>query len=110
MQLSTAEFPYLPDHRIGQTVVFRAPDTSRRRWPCSPRTPRSSSRTSSSSVRSPSPHTVTTLRTGHDPESGVVTLHARERDDEAWTLHARLRRPELARPRAPRPVPRAWAS
>ncbi|WP_344564250.1 SDR family NAD(P)-dependent oxidoreductase [Streptomyces axinellae] len=103
VRLSTAEFPYLPDHRIGQTVVFPGSGYLEAALAMFPEdAPVSFEDVVFQRPLILPPHTITTLRTVHDPESGLVTLHSRERDDEAWTLHARLRRPELTRPRTPR--------
>lgn len=102
VQLSTAEFPYLPDHRIGQTVVFPGSGYLEAALGMFPEdAPVFFEDVVFQRPLALPPHTVTTLRTTHDADSGVVTLHARERVDDAWTPHARMRRPELARPRAP---------
>ncbi|QRK92240.1 type I polyketide synthase [Saccharopolyspora erythraea] len=105
VELSAAEFPYLADHRIGQTVVFPGsgyleaalamfPDDV----PCVLEDV-VFQRPLALQARS-----ITTLRIGYDPDHRLVTLHSRGQDDEAvWTLHAQLRRPDLARPRLPQP-------
>lgn len=104
VQLSTAEFPYLPDHRIGQTVVFPGSGYLEAALALFPdETPVSFEDVVFQRPLILSPHVITTLRTAYDPESHLVTLHARERADEPWTLHARLRRPDLTRPRTPAP-------
>ena len=102
VQLSTAEFPYLPDHRIGQTVVFPGSGYLEAALAMFPEdAPVSFEDVVFQRPLILPPRTVPTLRTVHDPESTLVTLHSRERADEAWTLHAQLRRPELTRPRTP---------
>jgi acyl transferase domain-containing protein/alpha-beta hydrolase superfamily lysophospholipase/acyl carrier protein len=105
LELSASAFPYLGDHKIGETVVFPGsgyleavlaafPDDE----PClfedvvfhRPLGLPASS--------------VTTLRVGYDPSRRLVTLHSRARpDDPTWTLHAELRRAHVAKPQAPPP-------
>jgi acyl transferase domain-containing protein/alpha-beta hydrolase superfamily lysophospholipase len=106
LELSASAFPYLADHKIGETVVFPGsgylesalaafPDDE----PClledvvfhrPLELPASS---------------VTTLRVGYDPSRRLLSLHSRAQpDDPAWTLHAELRRGHVAkaRPALPR--------
>ncbi|GEB47989.1 type I polyketide synthase [Streptomyces cacaoi] len=104
VQLSTAEFPYLPDHRIGQTVVFPGSGYLEAALALFPdEAPVVFEDVVFQRPLTLLPHTVSTLRTVHDPETRLVTLHSRESGDAAWTPHARLRHPELARPRTPAP-------
>ncbi|MGW4128211.1 SDR family NAD(P)-dependent oxidoreductase [Amycolatopsis japonica] len=101
VELSAARFPYLGDHKVGESVVFPGsgyleavlaafPDVE----PCvledvvfhRPLELPSSS--------------VTTLRVSHDPARHLVSLHSRSQpDDPTWTLHAELRRSHVAKAR-----------
>ncbi|PSL52666.1 acyl transferase domain-containing protein [Saccharothrix carnea] len=104
VELSESEFPYLADHRIGDTVVFPGsgyleaalalfPDDE----PCFFEDV-VFQRPLALEARS-----VTTLRVSHDPAHHLVTLHSRgQGDDAGWTPHGRMRRPDVVRPRAPR--------
>ncbi|KOX18427.1 polyketide synthase [Saccharothrix sp. NRRL B-16348] len=105
VELSESELPYLTDHRIGDTVVFPGsgyleaalalfPDDE----PCF---------FEDVVFQRPlalQPRSVTTLRVAYDPGRRLVTLHSRgQGDDAGWTSHARMRRPDVLRPR---PAPR----
>jgi acyl transferase domain-containing protein/fermentation-respiration switch protein FrsA (DUF1100 family) len=103
VELSAAEFPYLADHRIGQTAVFPGSGYIEAalamfgdEYPCFLEDI-AFHRPLALPTRS-----IATLRAGYDPVQRLVTLHSRERDDAVWTLHAQLRHPQLARPRPPR--------
>jgi acyl transferase domain-containing protein/dienelactone hydrolase/acyl carrier protein len=102
VELSAAEFPYLSDHRIGQTVVFPGSGYLEAALAMFPGdTPCFLEDVLFVRPLALVPHAITTLRTQYDPDQRSVTLHSRGQGDEAWTLHARMRRPQLSRPRLP---------
>jgi polyketide synthase 12 len=103
VELSTSALPYLNDHRIGASVVFPGsgyleaalaafPDDE----PCL---------LEDVVFHRPlvlAPSSIPTLRTGYDPARQLLTLHSRTQpDDPLWTLHADLRRSQVAKPRLP---------
>jgi epothilone polyketide synthase D len=102
VELSPAEFPYLADHRIGPTVVFPGSaylETALAMFP--DEEPCFLQDVVFHRPLTLAPQSIVTLRSGYDPVQRLVTLHSRDRDDAAWTLHAQLRHPDLARPRPP---------
>ena len=105
MILSAAEFPYLADHRIGQTSVFPGTGYLEAALAMFPDdVPCFLQDVVFHRPLAVPPHAITTLRTGYDPEQRVVTMHSRGQDDDAdWTAHARMRRAELIHPRLPGP-------
>ncbi|HKT04553.1 MAG TPA: beta-ketoacyl synthase N-terminal-like domain-containing protein, partial [Rugosimonospora sp.] len=100
IRLSAAEFPYLAAHRTFpgagylEAALALFPDEQ----PCF---------LEDVAFHRPlvlAEHAVATLRAGYDPVQRLVTLHSRgPGDSPPWTLHARLRHPDLANPRLPRP-------
>jgi acyl transferase domain-containing protein/dienelactone hydrolase len=102
VELSPAEFPYLADHRIGQTIVFPGSaylETALAMFP--DEEPCFLEDVVFQRPLTLPPQRIVTLRSGYDPVQRLVTLHSRDRDGATWTLHAQLRHPELARPRPP---------
>ncbi len=112
VELSASAFPYLGDHKIGESTVFPGsgyleaalaafPDDE----PCF---------LADVVFHRPlvlPPSSVTTLRAGYDPARQLLTLHSRARPDDAtWTLHAELRRTHLANVRSPEPNPQMLAA
>ncbi|MFE0021019.1 SDR family NAD(P)-dependent oxidoreductase [Amycolatopsis sp. NPDC059021] len=103
VELSTSALPYLNDHRIGESVVFPGsgyleaalaafPDDE----PCL---------LEDVVFHRPlvlAPSSIPTLRAGYDPARQLLTLHSRTQpDDPLWTLHAELRRGQVAKARLP---------
>ncbi|WIX98161.1 SDR family NAD(P)-dependent oxidoreductase [Amycolatopsis mongoliensis] len=105
VELSASAFPYLGDHKIGESVVFPGsgyleaalaafPDDA----PCF-----LEDVVFHRPLELP-PSSVTTLRVGYDPSRQLVTLHSRmQPDDATWTLHAELRRTHVAQARTTLP-------
>ncbi|WP_243867391.1 type I polyketide synthase [Actinophytocola oryzae] len=105
--LSTAAFPYLGDHRIGETVVFPGAgyvEAALAAFPGDEPCFLDDVVFHRPLVLPPS--SVTTLRTGYDPARRLLTLHSRgQSDDATWTPHAELRRGYVAKHAAPAPRP-----
>ncbi|GAB3733608.1 type I polyketide synthase [Amycolatopsis oliviviridis] len=105
VELSSAAFPYLVDHKVGGSVVFPGsgyleaalaafPDEE----PCL-----LEDVVFHRPLELP-PASVTTLRVGRDPARRLLTLHSRAQpDDDLWTSHAELRHGHLAKARAVEP-------
>ncbi|WP_312867388.1 SDR family NAD(P)-dependent oxidoreductase [Amycolatopsis pithecellobii] len=105
VQLSASAFPYLGDHKVGESVIFpgsgyleAALAAFGDEEPCF---------LEDVAFHRPlglPPASVTTLRVAHDPARQLVTLHSRAQPDDAtWTLHAELRRAHVAKPRVAQP-------
>ncbi|GGM26017.1 type I polyketide synthase [Micromonospora yangpuensis] len=105
VELSAAEFPYLVDHRIGDDAVFPGAGYLEAALAMFPDdTPCFLADVVFHRPLPVRPATVATLRTNHDPVQRTVTMHSREPgDDNVWTLHAELRRPDLVPPGSPPP-------
>ncbi|MEV7044742.1 SDR family NAD(P)-dependent oxidoreductase [Amycolatopsis sp. NPDC051061] len=111
VELSASAFPYLDDHKIGDSVILPGcgyldaalaffPDDE----PCV---------FEDVEFRRPlvlTPGTVTTMRVQYDPERRQVGMYSRANvDDSAWTLHTELRRAYVAKARVPQPRPATLA-
>ncbi|MET8759935.1 SDR family NAD(P)-dependent oxidoreductase [Lentzea sp. NPDC004782] len=107
VELSGSAFPYLADHRIGDSVVFpgsgyleAALAAFAEDEPCE---------LQDVVFHRPlvlTPPAVTVLRAGYDPARRLLTLHSRGQEDDAeWTLHAELHRAYLPKVTAPPPLP-----
>ncbi|GAA0223448.1 SDR family NAD(P)-dependent oxidoreductase [Cryptosporangium japonicum] len=114
-ELSPAEFPYLADHRIADTVVFPGAGYLEAALAAfGDQTPCVLEDVVLDRALTLPPKCVTTLRVTHDPLTREVTMHARRSgDDSGWSRHAGLRRATLADPTPPPAVvpepPVGWA-
>jgi acyl transferase domain-containing protein/NADPH:quinone reductase-like Zn-dependent oxidoreductase/alpha-beta hydrolase superfamily lysophospholipase len=102
VELSAAEFPYLADHRVGDTVVFPGSGYLEAALAFFPEDePCFLEDVVFHRPLALRPASITTLRIAYEPRQRILTMHSREQDD-SWTLHTELRRAEPVRP--PHPV------
>ncbi|MDQ7810864.1 SDR family NAD(P)-dependent oxidoreductase [Amycolatopsis sp. A133] len=111
VELSAAAFPYLADHKVGESVVFPGSGYLEAALAAFPDdAPCVLEDVVFHRPFAPAPSSVPTLRVGHDPARQLVTLHSRSGpDDTGWTLHAELRRAHVAKARPAEPHPRTLA-
>ncbi|UMP06978.1 type I polyketide synthase [Amycolatopsis sp. EV170708-02-1] len=103
VDLSTGEFPYLEDHKVDGAVVF--PGTGYLEVALAGFADETPCVLEDISFDHPlvlGKGSVTTLRVEHDLERRSVLMHSREYGDNVpWTLHVRMRKPQLAKPKTP---------
>ncbi|MEQ0558440.1 SDR family NAD(P)-dependent oxidoreductase [Amycolatopsis sp. NEAU-NG30] len=103
VELSMAEFPYLADHRIGQTMVFPGSGYLEAALALFPEEePCVLEDVVFHRPLTLVPQPIATLRSSYDPAQRLITLHSRDEDDAEWTLHAQGRHSGVVRPRQPR--------
>lgn len=124
-ELSPAEFPYLADHRVLDTVLFPGSGYIEAALALLDKDALDKNTADKDAVDGDAPcvlenivfhhplviepRSIMTLRSSHDPQLREVSLHARRLgddrggDDEAWTLHASLRHSPLADATPPTP-------
>ncbi|GHF51340.1 polyketide synthase 12 [Amycolatopsis bartoniae] len=105
VELSASAFPYLGDHKVGESVVFPGSGYLEAALAAFPEDePCVLADVVFHRPLALPPSSVTTLRIGHDPARQLVTLHSRvQPDDTTWTLHAELRRAHVVKARAEAP-------
>ncbi|WP_410586369.1 SDR family NAD(P)-dependent oxidoreductase [Amycolatopsis sp. lyj-23] len=106
VELPASAFPYLRDHKVGESVIFPGSGYLEAALAAFPDdVPCVLEDVVFHRPLALPAASVPTLRVGHDPARQLVTLHSRsEPDDDVWTLHAELRRAHVAktRPEPPR--------
>ncbi|MBO0878872.1 MAG: SDR family NAD(P)-dependent oxidoreductase, partial [Mycobacterium sp.] len=111
IELSSTQLPYLPDHRIRDTVVFPGTGYLEAALALFPHDEPCFLENvifhRPLALRAP---TITTLRLGYDPNQRQVRMHSTDTaDTSVWTLHTELRRADPIRPRIPAPMTRTLA-